>query len=589
MCGIIGTTNLSTPDKIFQLGLQEIYHRGPDNRSVTENNVVRFGHTRLSILDLDKRSNQPLQFQCNDRSILITFNGEIYNYLAVKNDLLNKGYDFKTESDTEVICAAYCEYGLDCFNYFEGMWAIAINDHDNLILSRDRVGKKPLYYHYSNNKDVHFGSSLKSVSILSDEMSIDPESIELYFALGFIPKSYTIYRNIKKIEPGYIYHFERTNDTFVLKNIQRSIFDPRFISSSDGIKGLIEQAVEKRLISDVSITTLMSGGVDSTIITSLINKLRPQTEAYFVDFTDKELSEKKWADYLAKRNHIQLNTILLNSNDLNKAFKNYYLVYEEPFADYSGIPAIAIFGEVSKKYKVVLTGDGGDELFYGYPHYYKKYLLYKTFNFLKLFRKLKFVPTTLKTILAGTKDDFEANYLKNHGILTPFAEHIINTNFNKSISESNSFLKGIIAYDRNFYNWPEKYLVKVDRSSMFSGVEVRSPFMDEDLKNTITKRSPGLFFTPFNSKLYLKIIFFKIFGFKYFTAKKRGFTPPIQELREVNFQEHDYLKLKEYLNLACPHLHIHLKELHFKDLEKDKILFDRFFFFNEWIKNQTNN
>ena len=157
MCGIIGTTNLSIPDQMFQLGLQEIDNRGPDNRSVTANNLVRFGHTRLSILDLDQRSNQPLQFQSKDKSILITFNGEIYNYLAIKNDLLKKGYEFKTQSDTEVICAAYCEYGLDCFNFFEGMWAIAINDGDNLILSRDHVCKKPFYYCYSNNKDVHFG------------------------------------------------------------------------------------------------------------------------------------------------------------------------------------------------------------------------------------------------------------------------------------------------------------------------------------------------------------------------------------------------------------------------------------------------
>jgi hypothetical protein len=190
----------------------------------------------------------------------------------------------------------------------------------------------------------------------------------------------------------------------------------------------------------------------------------------------------------------------------------------------------------------------------------------------------------LKTILAGTKNDFEANYLKNHGILTPFAEHIINTNFNKSISESNSFLRGIIAYDRDFYNWPEKYLVKVDRSSMFSGVEVRSPFMDENLKNAIIKKSPRLLFTPFSSKLFLKIRFFRMFGFKYLFAKKKGFTPPIQELRTVNFREDDFLKLKDYLNSICPNLYVQIKELDFQDLEKDKILFDRFFFFNDWKK-----
>lgn len=584
MCGILGTTNLAISDDLFKIGLEKIKHRGPDNQSIKTSQYVKFGHTRLSILDLDNRSNQPFQYQHNNRTILITFNGEIYNYLLIKKDLIKKGYEFNTESDTEVVCAAFCEYGLNCFDFFEGMWAVAINEETNLIISRDRLGKKPLYISHSTNGNVHFSSSLKSVSILSGCNEVSEKGIELYFALGFIPKNHTIYTNISKIEPGTILHFEKENDSFTLKTLRQSNFKPNYNPESFSINQLLSKAVDKRLISDVPVTTLMSGGVDSTIVTSIINKIKPNTEAYFVDFDDKELSEKKWAEYLAKRNRIKLNTLFLNSKDLSDAFKNYYEVYEEPFADYSGIPSIAIFKEVSKKYKVVLTGDGGDELFYGYPHYYKKYILYKSFGLLKILSRFSFIPKNVKTIVRGDKKEFESNYLKNHAFITPFASNFINSNFNYNLSISKSFLRGIIAYDRNFYNWPEKYLVKVDRSSMFSGIEVRSPFMDENLSNKVKKTPLFLLFTPYSSKLFLKLKFFNLFGLKYFTSTKKGFTPPIENLREVNFQEQDFNDLKKYLKNHCPNLFLQIVNLDFVKLKKDKILFDRFFLFNEWKK-----
>ncbi|WP_272152046.1 asparagine synthase (glutamine-hydrolyzing) [Tenacibaculum aiptasiae] len=589
MCGILGTTYLNITGEKMKIALKEIVRRGPDNQDIVKNKFVYFGHTRLSILDLEQRSNQPFSYKHQDRNILVTFNGEIYNYLIIKEDLIKKGYLFNTNSDTEVVCAAYCEYGLDCFDFFEGMWAVAINEGSDLVLSRDRLGKKPLYYSHIQNESVFFGSSLKSVSILSGQDKLNPEGIELYFALGFIPKHYSIIENISKIEPGNIYHFEIKDEACSLLSVSKSKFKEKGSLGKLSVKKIIYASVEKRLQSDVPVTTLMSGGMDSTIVTSILNKLKPKVEAYFVDFKDKRLSEKKWADYLAARNGIKLNRFLMPSEDLNIAFKDYYSVYEEPFADYSGIPSIAIFKEVSKKYKVVLTGDGGDELFYGYPHYYKKTILYLFFNILKRFRDTKFLPQSVKTIVNGSKNEFESNYLKNHGILTPFATSIINKNFNDCIKKSKSFLKGVIEYDRDFYNWPEKYLVKVDRSSMFSAVEVRSPFMDENLIGKINKIPTIFLFTPYSSKLFLKLVFFKTFGLKYFTASKKGFTPPIDKLRDTNFREEDFLELKLYLKINCPNVYKQIKKYEYRKLRKDKILFDRFFFFNEWKNSLKDN
>jgi len=582
MCGILGTTDKTISERQMELALKEIFKRGPDNQALIKNESVYFGHTRLSILDLDQRSNQPFSYKHGDRNILMTFNGEIYNYIVIKEKLLQKGYEFHTNSDTEVVCAAYCEYGLNCFDYFEGMWAVAINEGVNIILSRDRLGKKPLYYSHLKNQQLFFGSSLKSVSILSSNNKLSTEGIELYFALGFIPKNFSVIENISKIEPGSVFHFELKEQGCELTIQRKSVFRTQTTLDRRSVKKIIQDSVEKRLLSDVPVTTLMSGGIDSTIVTSILNKIKPNTEAYFVDFDDKKLSERKWADYLAQKNDIKLKRFLMPSDELKTAFIDYYSVYEEPFADYSGIPSIAIFKEVSKKYKVVLTGDGGDELFYGYPHYFKKLVLYTFFNVLKPFRNTNFLSKSIKTILNGNKKEFESNYLKNHGVLTSFASSFINKNFNESISKSGSFAKGIIEYDRDFYNWPEKYLVKVDRSSMFSGVEVRSPFMDENLIRKVKKIPTFFLFTPYSSKLFLKVLFFKIFGLKYFTATKKGFTPPIKELRKLNFVEKDFLELKQFLNNVSPNTYEQIKNVGYSDLKNDKILFDRFFFFNEW-------
>lgn len=586
MCGILGTSKTSISLEKVELAINKIIKRGPDNKAIIYNKFTCFGHTRLAIVDLDQRSNQPFIYEHQNRKIIITFNGEIYNYQSIKDNLLKKGYRFKTCSDTEVICAAYCEFGEECFDLFEGMWAVAINEGSKLILSRDRLGKKPLYFSHLPGEPVFFGSSLKSVSILSDRFKVNSEGIELYFALGFIPMSYTIIENISKVEPGFIYHFEIKNEICNLINISKSIFKPKKSDYELSVKKLIYYATEKRLITDVPVTTLMSGGVDSTIITSIIKELRPSSEAFFVNFDNKKFSEKKWARYLSLRNKIKLNTLHLNSENLKIAFEDYYTVYEEPFADYSGIPSIAIFKEVSKKYKVVLTGDGGDELFYGYPHYVKKLFLFLFFDFLKLFCKFRLLPDNIQKIVSGTKKEFETNYLKNHGIVTPFAASIINMNFNNSIVSSKSFLKGIINYDRDFYNWPEKYLVKIDRASMFSSVEVRSPFMDESLIRKVQKLPVLFLFTPFSSKLFLKINFIKLFGLKYFIATKKGFKPPIEDLRSANFREEDFTELKSYLKINCPNVYNLIVKMQYQKLQKDKILFDRCFFFNEWVKNQ---
>jgi len=584
MCGIIGTTEIDIPENILKKGLSLMSNRGPDFKKLHKDEFGYFGHTRLAIIDLENRSNQPFEYIHNNKSVLLTFNGEIYNYIELKGELISKGYHFSTSSDTEVIAASFIEWGNSCFDRFIGMWALAIFFDEKIILARDRIGKKPLYYSISNQNKLSFSSSIKSLSLISGQTQICKNGTELYFALGFIPKNHTILKNIFKVEPGNIMVFSKNSKGYFLSLTYKSIFKSSSEFNKLNFKEIFKKAIQLRNISDVPIAALMSGGVDSTLVSVITKSIKPNVESFFVDFENKKFSESKWAHYLSNRNNIKLSTFLMNSKDLNNGFKHFYEAYEEPFADYSGIPSIAIFKKISKKYKVVLTGDGGDELFYGYPHYFKKLIIYKLFSIIKLFINTNLIPLSVKNIVGDKKCKFESNYLKNHGLVSQFSSDIINKHFNKSISDNKSFLKGIIDYDRSFYNLPEKYLVKVDRASMYSSVEVRSPFLDESLLQH-TKKIPILFlFTPFSKKLYLKMKYFKIFGIKYLFAKKQGFTPPIQKLRNKYFIEKDFDFTKKKLKLISTELFDIASTITFDNIKNDKILFDRFFFFHRWLK-----
>lgn len=585
MCGIIGSSILLS-DESFRYAMGFIESRGPDYKHFIAYNEMILGHTRLAILDLDSRSNQPFIYEHKARTVGIVFNGEIYNFLDLKNRLTSLGYVFKTTSDTEVVCAAYLEWGKACFDYFLGMWALGIVCENKIVLARDRNGKKPLYYAHDDTGTLSFSSSLRSVQSLSGTKEIDTNALELYFALGFIPHSLTIYKGICKVLPGEVIEYEKEAASgYALSAKRVSVLRNFGKPKAQGIRKEIKRAVDERLISDVPIATLMSGGVDSTIVSYFVQKSAPNAVSFFVDFDDEKLSEKDMALYLARRNGLKQQVLLVASENILHEFESYYHVYEEPFADYSGIASIAVFREASKHYKVVLTGDGGDELFYGYPHYFMKWMLLKSYPFLRVFPSVanKLI-SSWQRIFSNGKEGFESGYLSRHGVVTPFAKEFIDKAFNLEVGKQKSLIRGLIEYDRVFYNWPEKYLVKVDRSSMAFGVEVRSPFMDEHLKHAVAKIPGFLLFTPFALKLFLKIVFFDLFGFRYLVAKKKGFTPPIQVLRDKHYRDSDFDFTKSILNDLNPNLYEAVKALQFSDLLKDKILFDRFFFFHSWLK-----
>ena len=290
---------------------------------------------------------------------------------------------------------------------------------------------------------------------------------------------FTIFENVKKVLPGEILQLNHLTGEVKVLGFSR------FINASlkESLRSSLARSIKNRLNSDVEIASLISGGVDSTILTYELNKI-VNTTNYFIDFDDKKLSEGDTARRLACRNGLSIYEYKLTVKDIEDYSDRYYDAVEEPFADYSLIPSLALFNKVSQKHRLVFSGDGGDELFYGYPHYRNKWIISKLIKYLLSW--LYFVlPISIRSMVKAGIDCLESSYLSLHAPITDFAKEYIDSNWKRTLEECKSVSKAIISYDRKHGTWPDKYLVKVDRASMFSGVEVRSPFMDERLEASV--------------------------------------------------------------------------------------------------------
>ncbi|WP_298418024.1 asparagine synthase (glutamine-hydrolyzing) [uncultured Kordia sp.] len=590
MCGILGSnTEISESD--FHKVLKTLDRRGPDIQSAKKTDTFYFGHTRLAIVDLDERSNQPFFYAHEGKEITLTFNGEIYNFLSVKSELEALNFQFTTSSDTEVVAAAYLAWGKASFDKFEGMWALAVYEEDTkkIIFSRDRVGKKPLYIFDKENGEISFSSALKSIKEIhhSIKFQLNQEAISLYFALGFVPGKHSIYKDIYKVRAGEIieYSYEAGKGYFYENNNFSS-----YSGKSDPkrtVKSHIEEAVKNRMISDVPYCTLLSSGVDSSIVTYYSKKHNPTIEAFTVGFNDPKLNELEGARKIAKRIGVKLNELYLDDADIEEAFLEYYNAYEEPFADYSGIPTLALFKKIGKHYRLAFTGDGGDELFFGYPHYWKKYVLYKLNRIQRILPFIKnMAPAKIRNIISCKKEAFESEYLKLNFCVTESSENYINMVFSEVLKTDKNFMRATIEYDRKLNNLPDKYLVKVDRASMAYSVEVRSPLMDERLKKKTQKTSLWKIFTPFSLKLYLKLKYIKLFGLNYLFAKKKGFTPPVVQLINNAFSENEYAQFLKIIKTHHQEVFAYFENISFNKLKNRKLQYQRVYFFYEWLKSQ---
>jgi asparagine synthase (glutamine-hydrolysing) len=406
MCGIIGFNFKTNNEKIFT----STKHRGPDNTSKIEFGNFTLGHNRLSIVDHDEKSNQP--FLSYDERYIIVFNGEVYNHNEIREKLETK-YVFRTKSDTEAILYAYVEYGEKCLDYFRGMFAFAIYDkqEDKLFCARDRLGIKPFVYYAKSGKFI-FGSEIKVIlEVLGTKPDINQESISQYLHYLYIPYPNTIFRDINKLPPAHTLTFQNGKceikkywDIEDYKDINLEMNELEIITSLDSI---LEESVKIRMIADVDLGSFLSGGIDSSMILYYMNKnSSKQINTYTLGFENAkkydETGDAKIMSDFFNTNHTE---IIVNPNAaelLPKMVKH----FDEPFGNPTSLLIHELTKETRKLATVALAGDGGDEIFGGYPRY--KAIL--------LANNLKHVPKSLFKLASSFTNVIPESSNGNHNL-----------------------------------------------------------------------------------------------------------------------------------------------------------------------------
>lgn len=560
MCGIVGF--VSKQREVNDIELQEmcdsITLRGPDSGDIWFDNSVGLGHRRLSIIDLET-GKQPMSL--NDERVVIVFNGEIYNFLELKSQLIELGYTFNTTSDTEVILVGYKEYGIDfLLEKLEGMFAFALYDLDleKVFLVRDKFGEKPLYY-INNEKGIYFASEIKALEKLIDTSNIDIVALNYFLALSYIPAPYTIYRDVKKVKAAHYIIVDLNGEFNTVKyyDLQKVLSNNKkeydLESAKNKLEALLKDSIEKRMISDVPIGAFLSGGIDSSIVSTLMAKISSEPiNTFSIGFKVKEYDESNRAKLIANQIKSNHKVYYLDYKDVVKIIDEIILHYDEPFGDSSAIPSYYVAKLASKDVKVVLTGDAADELFAGYEKYLANYYIkkyQKLPSFLKVIFKgsvnliphNKFTNSILrrvkKVIDNSTLSDFDLHYnMMCLGFDDKARTSLLNSQFFNSFKDelkqkfdsfnSSEVLDKSLFTDLNIVLEGDM-LAKVDRACMKNSLEARVPFLDSKIVEFAFSIPTDLKIKKRNKKYILKETFKSILPKETIDYRKKGFGVPV--------------------------------------------------------------
>lgn len=563
MCGITGYVyndkEKPASRAILNRMTETLVHRGPDGEGFYVHKNVALGHRRLSIIDLET-GDQPIYNE--DKKIVIVFNGEIYNYAELRQELKVCGHVFYTNTDTEVIVHAYEEWGIECQNRLNGMWAFAIWDgrRDRLFLSRDRIGEKPLYYSASKEALI-FGSEIKS--ILAHGMKAEPalELTEIYLCLGYIPAPFTFYKNISKLLPGHCILW-KNGDIKDLKYWDLPEFDEKDMITDrkyvyDQFERLLVDSVRLRMRSDVPFGAFLSGGLDSSSITALMSEISNlPVETFTIGFDDPHFDERKLARDVATQFKTNHHEHMVVSEEFDDALREVRFHADEPFGDASAIATAHVSRYAREKVKMVLTGDGGDEVLSGYESY----------QGVKFCQQIQRIPsvvrgasTHLLPIVARLFTGpvrYQLNRAKNvlETSCLPFNTRMVNKlpfidlqtikalivdrHEMLSIEDFIEEFMNKCGYEDDFYklmylnlklSLPDDMLCKVDRMSMAYSLETRTPFLDYRLIELMVKVDKGIKMEGYERKSVLRRTVGRRLPPALLRASKKGFSVPLRE------------------------------------------------------------
>ena len=551
MCGIAGFISKKYSKEDLIRMTNSIKHRGPDamGHYINEKIGIGLGHRRLSIIDLSKSANQPMSSHCG-RYIMV-YNGEVYNFKEIAKKLDVKTW--KTSSDSEVVLEAFAKWGNNFVNHFNGMFAIAIYDklNDSLHLVRDRMGIKPLYFYYKENQLV-FASEIKAFKKLNLKLTLNNDSMYSFLHLGYIPKNNTIYKEIKKVEPGTIIKFNNGNlnkfNYWNTENLIKSKTNKDFLNSKRNLKNLLEKSVKKRLISDVPIGTFLSGGTDSSLITAVAQKVCvKKVNTFSIGFKDAKYNESEHAKTVAKyldTNHTEF--ILTEKEALNE-IEDIINQFDEPFADSSALPTMLVSKMARKYVTVCLSGDGGDELFMGYGAYtWAKRLnnpiiwnlRHQISNILSLStnnqkKRASLVFNSPKYNWKSHIFSQEQYLFSEKEILKLLIPNDINSqiqNLNLSVFKNRKLIsdESQAFFDLNNY-LIDDLLVKVDKSSMYKSLEVRVPLLDYEIIQFSLNLDTKFKINKGTQKYILKEILYDYIPKSIVERPKWGFSIPMEK------------------------------------------------------------
>lgn len=540
MCGIIGLVTIDeiNIDHVNNLSIIQ-NHRGPDETNHKIINIDKYNlvlsHQRLSIVDL-KNGTQPMSDY--DGIIEIIFNGEIYNHVELRRELINKGHIFRTNhSDTEVVINSYKEWGIDCFNKFNGMWAIAIVDKFNkkIILSRDRIGKKPLFYYHKSNQLI-FSSELKVIKKYKNKLNVNSDSILEYLEYGYIHSPNTIYKEVKKLKPASYMVFDLNGNEIVHSEYKYWNFKPKSTYSSESdwnnkLKVLIEDSVSIRLNADVEVGTFLSGGVDSSLISAIAKKKDSSLTSYTIGFKNNKFDELSDSLFISKKLNIEHKHADMSVLDY-KLWDEIISNLDEPFADASIFPTYAVSKLASKDLKVILSGDGGDEQFCGYPRYIDTKRIYEKYS------KYNFIAKKITNIIPFFFKGYNfLSLVKNSDNMANLYNSILKDRIVNSLTtlkmETNNPYEGCntindILFNDLSLNMSDQILTKVDRMSMLNSLEVRSPLLDYRIIEHVFSAPLSFRYKLGDKKYALKKLAIDLgIPKEHIYKEKRGFNAPI--------------------------------------------------------------
>jgi asparagine synthase (glutamine-hydrolysing) len=592
MCGIIGViSKKNNPDFhsefIVPLGqaLNHMEYRGPDHQGIWSENGVCFGHRRLSIIDLSADGNQP--FQSSDQRYVLVFNGEIFNYQELRSSLQNLGHAFNTASDTEVILAAYAQYGKEFCKYLRGMFALVIYDRvlNELVFARDRLGKKPLFI-FENEKVIIFSSEVKFFHAFQTiPLEINEESLLNFLSLQYIPGPQTIYKNVSQIKAGELFSYD-LNKNQSKSSTYWNMFDyvgqRKDIPELDEIDKLLEKSIKYRLVSNVDIGLLLSGGIDSSLLACYMHELAgKKVKAFNVGFAEQSIDESAYAKQVASALGLELVSLNLEDISIDNFSKSIFHA-DQPLGDSAIIPTYLIAKSIGEHVKVVLSGEGADELFHGYDHYeYEKYyyglgklpfecagMLLNGISELGI-HKFDRIKNKLQSISSFKKDTGTSRWTS---ILSPdLSKQFLNPDKRPSGNYENQFDDFLQHFRTNASNiesslmldlltWlPDDLLVKTDRMMMACSVEARTPYLDHELVEVVLNSSAHFNKHPFQSKNYLRQLLKKklpaSIAESISSRPKQGFLTPNHKWLNSNLSElssflfsSDNLRNNPYLN-----------------------------------------